>query len=377
MFTDPPHPETVRKIRGRWTGRDAAGRTVVIPGAFADWPPDDHQPVWEDITYLKYFLDDRFNYPAYNTVRMYDKRLLQGETASNSLWRELEKVVCHYASTYRTDGLMIDMAHALPEQLAAGIIKKTREINPDFAFWAEDFSRTGDQVRAGFNVVLGGQWACQHRRGDFTDMLAWIGRTPGLPPHLAAPETHNTPRAVTRQGGERYSRYAWAVSCFIPGVPYIHSGFELYEPRPVNTGLGFRPEDLAFYPPESLPLFSPHTLGWDSLTRPPSWISIPLGVRDRYRDLVLAGPDTEFRLIPAGDPRIIAFQCSGRRGRLVVVANSDMENSLNVEVSGGFTAPDLTDLVSEAAFSVAGGRLSGALEPGQVSVFAVQTEGGI
>jgi starch synthase (maltosyl-transferring) len=260
MFTDPPDPATVRLEGGRWVGAGPGGIKIVIPGAFADWPPDDHQPVWADVTYLKLHQDRRYNYPAYNTVRMYDSILLEGGTESGGLWDELVNLVSWYAREFRIDGMMVDMAHALPDALARRIIAGARSVDPSFAFWAEDFSRTPDQARIGYDAVLGGQWACQHRRRDFRDMLAWLGRTPELLPHLAAPETHNTPRAAAREGGETYSRYAWTIGCFIPGIPYIHSGFESGETHPVNTGLGFMPEELSQFPADVLPLFSARAL---------------------------------------------------------------------------------------------------------------------
>ena len=371
MFTDPPGAASVRLEGGRWTGTVPDGRTVIIPGAFADWPPDDHQPVWEDITYLKLYQDKRYNYPAYNTVRMYDSKLLKDDTRTETLWQELENVVARYVSEYGIDGIMIDMAHALPETLAKRIIGRVRGIKPDFAFWAEDFSRTVDQVRVGFNAVLGGQWACQHRLGDFTDMLSWIGRTPELLPHLATPETHNTPRAVTRLGGERYSRYAWTVGCFIPGIPFIHSGFELYERRPVNTGLGFTSEELESFPPGSLPLFSAHTLDWDETRGLPEWLRKPLGVRALYPECTLPEGGTEFRIVDGGNRRILAFRRSNAStGRcLLVVANTEMDKRVNFSASGVFPDPDPMDLLSGVRFSAIPGGVEGLLESGQVVVF--------
>ncbi len=373
MFTESPDPGSITIEGDRWTGTTADGRKVVIPGAFADWPPDDHQPVWDDVTYLKYHQDERFNYPAYNTIRMYDSSLLAGGTGTIPLWEKIENVVAHYATVYGIDGLMIDMAHAMPGEMAVNLIRNVREIHPDFAFWAEDFSRNEDQVRLGFNAALGGQWACQHRTGDFVDMLDWLARTPGLPPHLATPETHNTPRAIIRPGGERFCRYAWTISCFIPGIPFIHSGFELYEQRPVNTGLGFTADQLSLFPPESLPLFSAHRLRWDAVTAPPDWMSRPLAVRERFRDRILAGHDAGFRLISGGDPRIIAFVRTGSGGDLIVAANADMETRVNAALAAEFKSPEYPDLLSESVFQVVHGVLSGILEPGQVVVFDLPT----
>ena len=59
---------------GRWVGVLDDGTRVRIPGAFADWPPDDNQPPWTDVTYLRMYDHPDFNYMAYNTIRMYDER---------------------------------------------------------------------------------------------------------------------------------------------------------------------------------------------------------------------------------------------------------------------------------------------------------------
>ncbi|NTU54257.1 MAG: alpha-amylase, partial [Chlorobiaceae bacterium] len=48
-------------------GDYADGSRSIIASAFADWPPDDPQPPWSDVTYLKLHHDPRFNYIAYNT----------------------------------------------------------------------------------------------------------------------------------------------------------------------------------------------------------------------------------------------------------------------------------------------------------------------
>jgi glycosidase len=371
VFSAPPAPSTIRLEEGRWVGTGPGGSAVVIPGAFADWPPDDHQPVWGDVTYLKFHQDERYNYPAYNTVRMYDSTLLNGGSETSGLWDELVDVVGWYAREFLIDGLMIDMAHALPDALASRIISGARRINPAFAFWAEDFSRTSGQVRIGYNSVLGGQWACQHRRSDFRDMLAWLGRTPELLPHLAAPETHNTPRAASREGGETYAGYAWAVSCFIPGIPYIHSGFELGERHPVNTGLGFTADELKQFPAEQLPLFSARTLDWNRPGVSLGKIVRPLEIRNSFADCIIP-PDAPFRLLEAGDERVIAFIRSSpdRRRSLVVAANSDPADRVPFRITG-FPAPvDRTDLLSGAGFPGGEDALEGTLEPGQVAVFA-------
>jgi hypothetical protein len=63
MFTEPPK-ELIIKERGKWIGVLLDGTRVRIPGAFADWPPDDEQPPWGDVTYLRMYTHPEFNYIA-------------------------------------------------------------------------------------------------------------------------------------------------------------------------------------------------------------------------------------------------------------------------------------------------------------------------
>ncbi|MBU2471278.1 MAG: alpha-amylase, partial [Bacteroidetes bacterium] len=50
MFTDPPKRENIHHINNRYVGILDNGQRVRIPGAFADWPPNDTQPPWGDVT---------------------------------------------------------------------------------------------------------------------------------------------------------------------------------------------------------------------------------------------------------------------------------------------------------------------------------------
>ena len=90
------------------------GTPCRIASAFSDWPPDDRQPAWSDVTYLKMHTHEAFNYIAYNTIRMYDSAL---ERSSHLQHQPLERD-CRYhpelSGEYQIDGAMIDMGHALP-----------------------------------------------------------------------------------------------------------------------------------------------------------------------------------------------------------------------------------------------------------------------
>jgi len=140
FFTVPPSADAVRAEEGAYIGTLTDGRRVKMPGAFADWPPDDNQPPWGDVTYLRFYTHPDFNYIAYNTIRMYDTRLTAERYINRPLWDRIVGIIPYYQREFRIDGVMIDMGHALPMALKAEIVEKARVINSDFAFWDENFS---------------------------------------------------------------------------------------------------------------------------------------------------------------------------------------------------------------------------------------------
>ena len=114
----------MKKENGRYIGLSDGGKRVRIPGAFADWPPDDNQPPWNDVTYLRMYTHPDFNYIGYNTIRMYDARLARPEHVNRPLWDRIVGIIPYYQREFNIDGVMIDMGHALPMALKAEMVKK-------------------------------------------------------------------------------------------------------------------------------------------------------------------------------------------------------------------------------------------------------------
>jgi hypothetical protein len=83
--------------------------------------------------------------------------------------------------------------------------------------------------------------------------------------YFATTESHNTPRTkyLTPQQESANIVYWFLTMLLNQGIPYIHSGFELNETAPVNTGLGFTEKDLKKFPAEKLPLFSTAAMNWE------------------------------------------------------------------------------------------------------------------
>lgn len=232
-----------------------------IPGAFADWPPDDTQPLWTDVTYLKLHTHPKFNYIAYNTVRMYDFELLEEQYRNVELWNYLIGIIPYYIKEFDIDGVMIDMGHALPNELLEQIVTNAKKVKENFLFIEENFVISNLSIDKGFEIVVG------YLPFDLTSLDKTIHLINELSdPNLkikffGTPETHNTPRSYWRTKTKNYSVFTYLLSNLLSNsVPCIHNGFELLEFVPVNTGLDFSEMDIQQFP--ILPLFDYSILSW-------------------------------------------------------------------------------------------------------------------
>ena len=329
MFTQPPRPEQVHLKNGRWGGVLDDGTRVRIPGAFADWPPDDNQPPWTDVTYLRMYDHPDFNYIAYNTIRMYDERLAQPENAVASLWDSIAGVIPHYQREFGIDGVMIDMGHALPMALKQRIVSTARGINPDFAFWDENFNIEQKSVDEGYNAVLGYMLFDFHLPDKLREFMGRLSNERFPLPFFATAENHNTPRAASRPNALQYVHFALAMSIIVPGIPFIHSGFELMETKPINTGLGFSNEMIQANPTDTLPLFSGWAFDWTRPNNLAGSIRYALEIRRKYAKL-LSDPDpATFFMGYSDNPHFLVMARQNDEQTLVVVASTSMATTEN------------------------------------------------
>ncbi|MCS7283299.1 MAG: alpha-amylase [Anaerolineae bacterium] len=366
MFAPPPPQGSVHKEGVRWIGVLPDGTRVRIPGAFADWPPDDPQPPWTDVTYLRLYDHPDFNYIAYNTVRMYDARLARPENAVEPLWQRMVEILPYYCREFGIDGAMIDMGHALPPDLKRRIVEAARAVHPEFAFWDETFSYDHGLVEEGYNAVIGNYWWAVWRPQHLVENLLRTLAETGLPlPFFAGPESHNTPRAAARPGGLAAARMAWALGCVLPAIPFCHSGLELAETVPVNTGLDFRPEELPDYPPERLALFSAVAYGWENEPNLLSWIVRTLEARAPYADLIADPDPATLALVGSDDPMVWAVV--RRRGDqwLAAVVNLDVETPRRsvLRLPGAERRTSVVDLLSGQTWHLANGKLEAEWPP--------------
>jgi starch synthase (maltosyl-transferring) len=346
MFTEPPDPGRIKREGRRYIGYLNDGTRVRIPGAFADWPPNDVQPPWGDVTYLKFHHHPDFNYAAYNTVRMYDDRLSRPEFVNRALWENIAGIVPHFQKTFGINGVMVDMGHALPGELKRRIIDTARVIDPDFAFWDENFAVVPESKEEGYNAVVGYCWADQHDRPKFMNLLRRCSGESFPLPFFATPETHNTPRAASRPGGIKYSMVTWFLNNFLPAIPFIHGGFELGETVPVNTGLGFSHEELDRLPTDRLPLFSEFAYNWLQREQIAAWISTVSGIRKKHADLIMDPDPRTFLLPKTGNSSVVAiFRTDGKKV-VVAVANIDCAHPQECEIELDVGSRTLREAIS-------------------------------
>ena len=318
----------------RYIGIMEDGTRVRIPGAFADWPPDDVQPPWNDVTYLKMYEHASFDYIAYNTIRMYDTRLATVDNENRGLWNTIINIIPHYQKNFGVDGVMIDMGHALPKRLKQSIVERARKVNPDFAFWEENFAISAKSRQEGYNATVGYLWSDEHLPHKLHEFLRML-ETQDVPvPFFATPESHNTPRAAKREGGMAFSRMVMVVNAFLPAIVFLHQGYELGETFPVNTGLGFTPEDIAELPSHTLPLFSESALCWDNPAEMSALIARVLRLRAQWHDLVVNPSKQTVKVFDTTEPRVQCYvrQTADGASAFAVVANTDCVNGASAVV---------------------------------------------
>ena len=372
MFVTPPSPEQIAQEKADYVASTDQGQAV-IPPAFADWPPDDIQPAWDDVTYLRMYRDpkDRYNYTAYDTLRFYGPALAKATNVNTPLWEYLSDVIPHFQKKYGIDGSMIDMGHAIPRKLIGSIMEKARKNDPAFAFFEENFYPTPASRRAGYDAALGFGFECGF--DSFSRMIDYAMQEKPLPV-FGTLETHNTPRAAAR-GGARFSKIGYGLFCFLPSVmPMVHSGFELLETFPVNTGLGFTEDQTAFYGQEKLPLFNIGAYNWLTQDNLVNFIHRLHTLRRENIGLVsnTSAASIDRPHVESEGNKILAYRRinpSDPCEQLIVIANTDPASGhkfyLHAPYSGDRQAKDA---VSDFTHTFTADWLSYDMEPAQIIV---------
>jgi glycosidase len=331
---------------------------VRIPSAFADWPTDDTQPVWSDVTYLRLYEARGFNYIAYNTIRMYDNKLSKSGNKVSELWDYITGIVPYYQMNYQIDGVMIDMGHALPGDLRHEIVQKARENKKDFVFWEENFVLNEKSKIEGYDASVGYMMFDQHQPWKLKKLLKII-ETGDIPINFfATPENHNTPRAASRTGNIEFSKCTWLINKFLPAISFIHSGFELGEINPVNTGLDFETEDYEKYPAEKLPLFSEAALNWNSETNLIEFIRQVNEIHKKFIPEFMPFEKGQIVLLNSHDDSIVSYIFRNKINRkeiLIAVNLSENQKLVDMDVYEGIV--NFKDELSITECSVESGKL--------------------
>lgn len=375
MFVPPP-VSTEKQPDGSILGRNEAGAACRVASAFSDWPPDDRQPPWTDVTYLKMHNHEHFNYIAYNTIRMYDAALDDPETFNVELWKTIVSIIPWYQENYDIDGAMMDMGHALPGSLKKRIVETARETKPDFAFWDENFDPSPAVREEGFNAVFGSLPFVIHDTSFTRGLLNHLDRSGVALPFFGTGENHNTPRLCHRwpclETGRNRVRFVFTLCAVLPAVPFLHSGMEICEWHPVNLGINFSDSDRKTFQAEKLPLFSSFSYDWtetNGLEPLNSYIKTVLDIRNRYAELVQCGKAGSIVLPYVTEPELFAVLRKNRRQSLLFIGNSNGEELKAGTIEFAFDSAELFDLIGRQHHTVSEHRLTLACRPGECMLF--------
>lgn len=362
-------PDKVFQEDGRIVGITKDGVRCKIPSAFADWPPNDSQPVWSDVTYFRMYNNPKFNYIAYNTVRMYESSLAVKKNRVGSLWNHIRGIVPYYQKEFNIDGVMIDMGHALPDELLEYIIKDARNINPDFIFWEENFVLSADSAQKGFNASLGYLPFDAHDTQKVSNIIKFLASGTCPIDFFLTAETHNTKRAATRNSGKEFSKYIWTLLFFLPGIRFIHNGFELGESMPVNTGLGFESGEIEMFPPERLALFSAVAMNWNignEIINHIRYINekiIQLGLKE-----AIDTGNYTISHVPSVNPKVISFIIKFGEEKFLIVGSGEESETMQSLLYLDCGATEYYDILEDKNYHVQNCELLLSLLPYQITI---------
>jgi starch synthase (maltosyl-transferring) len=362
LFKDPP--ELAKNIDGKVYGLNDRWEKMIIPSAFCDWPPDDPQPLWDDVTYLKLHDHPDYNYISYNTVRMYDKCLDGKNYRVEDLWEYLRGIIPYYIQHFNIDGVMLDMGHSLPRTLRSAIVDTVKQTHPEFVFWEENFYPSIKSVNEGYDAVVGKLCLDEHNPKDLKKYFDLLSREGSVIAGLATAETHNTPRAASDIMGVNFNKMTWFMNNLLPAVPFIHAGFELCETIPVNTGLGFNTEEAVQYPASKLALFSYRELHWSNKNKIIYFIRQVSRIRVEYQDLICDYSADSFVSLKTSSEEIISFMRVDPISDIkifFVCSYADKKQYFTVGIPG--LNADMKDLINDQVYNVVNGNFICELEP--------------
>lgn len=188
---------------------------------------NDPQSLWNEVTFVKLFLDfpefsKKFikkKQPPYVLFDVIKAGKSGGKKVNKPLWDFLSSVLPYWQMKFNIDGVRIDMAHALPAYLEAQIIKQAKKQNKDFIFIAEELNNQNSLKarKSGYHAIVGNLWYVEPRWEKGTLKQVIENELLKLKiPILAASETHDTPRTITRHGGNKFFIFTVVLNYFLP-----------------------------------------------------------------------------------------------------------------------------------------------------------------
>jgi hypothetical protein len=300
--------EKVRKMEGDILSNIAREFGIITPPGFSDWV-NDPQPTWDDVTFLRLYLDHpeasakyvSKDQPPYVLFDVIKSSKFPGRKPNKKLWEYIANIIPTYQKKYGIDGARIDMGHALPSELQNMIISAAREIDPAFGFIAEELEMKNDKKARteGYDCILGNSWYAVARPSEFYRFIEEI--IPNLEvPYIASCETPDTPRIVARENGNKLKYLAPALLYLSPNsIAYINSGQEIEEIQPMNLGLDNTIYGKTLLPPDDqfygkLAFFDYYALHWDKAKEDMyNFLKWVLQIRDEISEFM----DSEFRYV--------------------------------------------------------------------------------
>jgi len=319
---------------------------VITPPGFSDWI-NDPQPTWDDVTFLRLFLDHpkeaskyvREDQPPYVLFDVIKASKFPGNIPNEELWEYLENVIPHYQGKFGIDGVRLDMGHALPKELERRIIDKARSEDPAFVFIAEELQMENDAKakESGYDAIIGNSWWALPRIPEQTYTFYQSMAPRLMIPYMAAAETPDTPR-ITGRKPEVLAKLVPFLCAFSPnGIFVINSGQELGERQPMNLGLdtdinqklSLDPEDQFF---GKLAFFDHYALHWDEAEEDiMKFLEKLSNVREEFLDILIDGEYKPVYLSWQDGKTANASFWKENTG-LIVLANLDVRSPRTMDV---------------------------------------------
>lgn len=177
------------------------------------------------------------DYAPYLTQDILRADLHPGIKPMKDLWDMLCDNITWYQNTFQIDGIYLQNAFLLPEDLQVQMAETARNLHPDFVMIAEDaIVEHGERwIKKGYDAMSGnGAYEERHVWNyKFHDFAYHMKGT--TCPMFAACEFYDSPRIHAMENGNQLALTLSIMNYFLPnGIPYIEHGIECFETQPLQ-----------------------------------------------------------------------------------------------------------------------------------------------